>query len=714
MNALLIALIAGIGAGALYAMLGSGIVIAFRGSGVINFGHGAVAGYTAYTFDELRESGSLFLPWFDPIPEFGFLKTLKLNNIPVRIDIFDNVSFDNKPNLALTIFICLLMSAFLGLLMHFLVFRPLRNSPILGKVIGSIGVFLYLSSMIVVNFGGQNRGDEGFSGFNNTAEPVRNFLGLGGTIPRSNFFLFGAAIVMALAIWGLYRFTRFGIATRAAEENEKGAALLGYSPQFLAGANWVLASVTAGVAGILFIHKTQPAQIALFVVGGLGAALFGNLTSIPGATLGGLFLGMVASGGVELTTNDWWPAILPGEGVRNFMPLLFIIIVLYLRGDKLPIRGSISIGRQPRAPSSNNVAIGVIGAVGIALLLSNIFVSKWESVLSTTLIAIVFMYSLTVLVGFLGQISLVQWSISGLAAYAMIRLMADGTKIRATDFVTNTGWGLPTILAFFLAIVVAVICGLLIGLPALRIRGVQLAVVTIAAVIAIENLLLRNPPLMGDGSVSVNPTPEPYWFGQYVGGFNPNTARNDYWKFSLFLIITAALLGIAVANLRRGQIGRRFLAIRANERAASAAGINVANMKLLGFGISSGIAAIAGCLLAYKLPGLQETQFEVFGGLALLAFVYLGGITTIWGAIVGGCLMAGGLLPEFLGVHFENIDKGLINAVGAIGLVVNAKITNGEGIALLQTDLVKNTLAALRRPPDDEDTNSTKDEEASV
>tara|TARA_Y100000817_G_scaffold25670_1_gene18231 strand:+ start:77 stop:2221 length:2145 start_codon:yes stop_codon:yes gene_type:complete len=713
-DALLIALIAGIGAGALYAMLGSGIVIAFRGSGVINFGHGAVAGYTAYTFDELRESGSLYLPWFDPIPEFGFLKTLKLSNIPVRIDIFDNVAFDNKPNLALTIFICLLMSAFLGLLMHFLVFRPLRNSPILGKVIGSIGVFLYLSSMIVVNFGGQNRGDEGFSGFNNTAEPVRNFLGLGGTIPRSNFYLFGAAIVMAIIIWGLYRFTKFGIATRAAEENEKGAALLGYSPQFLAGANWVLASITAGVAGILFIHKTQPAQIALFVVGGLGAALFGNLTSIPGATLGGLFLGMIASGGVELTTNDWWPSILPGEGVRNFMPLLLIIVVLYLRGDKLPIRGSISIGRQPRAPSTNNVAIGAIGAVGIALLLSNIFVSKWESVLSTTLIAIVFMYSLTVLVGFLGQISLVQWSISGLAAYAMIRLMADGTKIRDTDFVTNTGWGWPTILAFFGAIVVAVICGLLIGLPALRIRGVQLAVVTIAAVIAIENLLLRNPPLMGDGSVSVNPTPKPSWFGQYVGGFNPVTARNDYWKFSLFLIITAALLGIAVANLRRGQIGRRFLAIRANERAASAAGINVANMKLLGFGISSGIAAIAGCLLAYKLPGLQETQFEVFGGLALLAFVYLGGITTIWGAIVGGCLMAGGLLPEFLGVHFESIDKGLINAVGAIGLIVNAKITNGEGIALLQTDLVKNTLTALRRPPDDEAANTSNDEEAIV
>ena len=626
MSAFLVALIAGIGAGALYAMLGSGIVVAFRGSGVINFGHGAVAGYTAYSFDELRESGSLYLPWFDPIPEFGFLQTLRINNLPVRIDIFDNVTLAEKPNLAITFIICLLMSAFLGLLMHFLVFRPLRNSPTLGKVIGSIGVFLYLSSMCAVHFGGQNRYDEGFTGFNSTSGAVKNFLGLGGTIPRSNFWLFGAAIVMCVAVWALYRYSRFGIATRAADENEKGAALLGYSPQFLAGANWVLASVTAGVAGILFLHKTQPAQIALFVVGGLGAALFGNLTSIPGATMGGLIIGMIASGGVELTTNSWWPEIIPGDGVRNFMPLLIIILVLYFRGDKLPIRGSISIGRQPRAPTSTNVIIGAIAALGIGLLLSNIFVSKWEAVLTTTIIAIVFMYSLTVLIGFLGQISLVQWTISGLAAYVMIRLMADGTKIRETDFVTNTGWGWPTVLAFIAAIAVAVIFGLLVGLPALRIRGVQLAVVTIAAVIAVESLLLRNPPLMGDGSVSVNPTPSPNWFGQYVGGFNPNTARTDYWKFSLFIIIIAGLIGVGVANLRRGQIGRRFLAIRANERAAAAAGINVANMKLLGFGISSGIAAVAGCMLAYKLPGLQTDQFEILGGLALLAFAYLGGI----------------------------------------------------------------------------------------
>ncbi|GIS34640.1 MAG: hypothetical protein Ct9H90mP5_10890 [Acidimicrobiaceae bacterium] len=63
---------------------------------------------------------------------------------------------------------------------------------------------------------------------------------------------------------------------------------------------------------------------------------------------------------------------------------------------------------------------------------------------------------------------------------------------------------------------------------------------------------------MGDGSVSVNPTPSPKWFGPYVGGLTQNTARTGYWKFSLFLIIIAGPVGVAVANLRRGQIGRRF------------------------------------------------------------------------------------------------------------------------------------------------------------
>ena len=174
-----------------------------------------------------------------------------------------------------------------------------------------------------------------------------------------------------------------------------------------------------------------------------------------------------------------------------------------------------------------------------------------------------------------------------------------------------------------------------------------------------------------------------------------------------------ALVGVAVVNLRRGNTGRRFLAIRANERAAAAAGINVKNAKMLGFGISSAIASIAGIMLAYKIPAVQAENFAIFSGLGLLAFVYLGGITTGYGAVVGGLLVAGGMLPEFLGVHFGDVERGMINAVGAVGLIVNAIVTGGEGVALLQSDaLGKGPLALLRRNPDDDDNSETNEDNA--
>ena len=714
MNQFLIALIGGVGTGSLYAMLGTGLVVAFRGSGVINLGHGAVAGYAAYVFNELRTSGDLYLPWFDIIPEWGFLRTLRINNIPTRIHVFDFEMYIGKPPLIPTLLLSLAVSVLLGLMMHFLVFRPLRNAPILGKVIGSVGVLLYLDSVIAVNFGGQNRSSSGFWKFRPDSEPVVNFLGLGGTLPRANFWMLGCAVVMGAFVFCLYRYTRFGIATRAADENEKGAALLGYSPQLIAGVNWVLSSVLAGLAGIVFLHKTQPSLYATLVVGALGAALFGKLTSIPMTVLGGVIIGMMSGGGVQLANNSWWPNWLEIEGVRTFMPLLVIILVLYFQGDKLPIRGSISVGRQPHAPASNNVTIGAIFAVGFALILSNVFVSKWEAVLTTSILATLFMFSLVVIVGYLGQISLAQFSIAGFAAFMMIRFVGDGSLQRDADYYVITGVNMPTILGFVCAVAAGTLLGLLIGLPALRIRGVQLAVVTMSSVLAIEELLTKSRSLMGEGAASIQPTPSnPTWFGQYIGGFNKETFRTDYWKYSLFLIIMTALVGVAVVNLRRGNTGRRFLAIRANERAAAAAGINVKNAKMLGFGISSAIASIAGIMLAYKIPAVQAENFAIFSGLGLLAFVYLGGITTGYGAVVGGLLVAGGMLPEFLGVHFGDVERGMINAVGAVGLIVNAIVTGGEGVALLQSDaLGKGPLALLRRNPDDDDNSETDEDYA--
>ncbi|MEM7094440.1 MAG: ABC transporter permease [Actinomycetota bacterium] len=698
-QSLVFGLIAGLASGAVFAILGAGLVVAFRGSGVINFAHGAVAAYTAYTFHQLRadDGGDIRMPWVDPIPEWGLLQDLKLSNLPVRFHIMDD------PPTWLAIVLSLLMAAVIGLMLHFLVFRPLRNAPTLGKVIGSVGAFLYLQSVALLNFGPQLRSETGFWEFTSDAEkkpPLENFLGLDANLPRSTMALAITAVIIGAAVWAFFRYSRFGLATRAADENEKGATLLGYNPQRLAMANWVLSSVLAGIAGIVFLHRTQPNLFLLFVIPALGAALMGNLTSIPGAVGGGLAIGAVASAGVALTAESWWPvSALPAEGVRNVIPLLAIILVLYLRGDKLPIRGSISIGRQPRAPKTNNAVLGVAAAVGIALMLSNIFTSAWESALTTSLVFTLFMFSLVVLVGYLGQVSLAQWSLAGVAAWTVARLMADGDKIREFEFFVKNGPNWPLFLAIIGGVAASVVVGLIVGLPALRIRGVQLAVVTLAAVIAIEDLLLRNLWLFGDGSDSTNPMPIASIGDTNLSGFNEKTNQTDNWRYTVFLLIIVAIVGLIVVNLRRGAIGRRFLAVRANERAAAAAGINVANTKMLGFAISSGIAGLAGVMFAFKLSSLTSENFSPFVGLALLAFVYLGGITTAYGAIAGGLLVAGGISAEIGALHFDGVTQAIINLVGAIGLVVNAIVTNGEGIALLQTDQGKHILAGLRRDP---------------
>ena len=97
--------------------------------------------------------------------------------------------------------------------------------------------------------------------------------------------------------------------------------------------------------------------------------------------------------------------------------------------------------------------------------------------------------------------------------------------------------------------------------------------------------------------------------------------------------------------------------------------------------------------------GLYWGNSALLGILALLAFVYLGGITTSYGAIAGGVLVAGGVSAEIGALHFDGVTQAIINLVGAIGLIVNAIVTNGEGIALLQTDQGKHILSGLRRDP---------------
>jgi branched-chain amino acid transport system permease protein len=669
-------LIVGIGAGAIYAMLATGIVVAFKGSGVINFAHGAMAMFVAYQYQYLRTRGLFRLPWVD------FLPTKKLN-IPVLLRLG---GADKKMSFWPAFLLAMLTAILLGAMAHFLVFRPLRNAAPLGKVIGALGVMLYLQGVALNNFGSENPNPKPVF----PKGKVENIFGLGKPIPKENIWFAGFALLVAGVLWVFFQKSRFGLATRAAAGNEKGAVLLGYSPERLALSNWILAALVAGLAGVLQGSVTGSLNVirfTSFVVPALGAALIGNLSSIPLAALGGMAIGMVESWAqVWLATQKWWPKFFTPSGTQSALPLIAIVLVLVFRGKKLPVRGTVEEKRLPLSPYPRHVLRWSIIFGGIAILLSTglpggfIFHGlngTWGYALTTSLITSMVMLSYVVLTGYVGQISLAQMSIAGVAAFAMARFMANNSISTLQPFpVRGPGWGwLPSAV---MGIIAAVIVGVLVGLPAVRIRGVQLAVVTIAAAVLLQTEFFENQYATDLKAGSNAAVRDPSVFG-YKFPAASKSGLIDNPRFTIFCVLVLVALAAAVSNLRRGGTGRRFLAVRANERAAAAAGIEVPRTKLLAFGVASAIAGVAGVMFSFQQGQISSASWVFFASLGILAFAYLGGITSVAGALVGGILASGGL-AAVLGNHFNKGFTKYVVIVGGIGMIFTA-IRQPVGIA---------------------------------
>jgi branched-chain amino acid transport system permease protein len=570
----------------------------------------------------------------------------------------------------------------LGAGIHYLVFKPLRNAAPLGKVIGAIGVMTYFLGLASLQFGSQIPNPEAvlFKG-----KTFKNFLGLGGQVSYESLAFAALSIIIGAAVWWFYTYTRAGLATRAAAGNEKGAVLLGYSPDRLALYNWMLAAALAGVVGIFSGTITGSLSTGKFtglIVPALGAALIGGMSSIPLAVAGGLIIGLLQNfTGTWMVSQRWFPEW-GQSGIREAVPLIIIVVVLFTRGKSLPVRGNIEEKRLPLAPYPQRVGKYVAVFVPLGFIFSaglpgdwgwGGLTGPWGFAFTTSLVAAMLGLSMVLLSGYVGQISLVQITLAGIAAFVTARLIAKGGA-RTAEFdpfaVSGPGWPWP--LASVIGIAVAVIVGLLLAIPALRIRGVQLAVVTIAASISIYTFYFENSKLTALQGGSAYTFPKPTFFGVDIGSTS-TSGFTDSPKFALFALIVLAGLCVFVANIRRGSSGRRFLAVRANERAAASAGIDVPKTKFLAFGLASAVAGVAGIMTAYQTSQTAATSWEYGIGLSALAFCYLGGITSINGAILGG-LIAGGGIVAFFGTWNS---PGLFNytsIMGGMGMILTAII----------------------------------------
>jgi branched-chain amino acid transport system permease protein len=666
----------GVAQGALIAAVALGVMLTYRGSGVVNFANGAIAMYVAYVYSVLRRDGDLFLP---PLPnplsliegivhEISGNHSFHLPDIPTQISFGSSMSF--WPALAISLAFCLV----LGLILHLFVFRPLRFAPPIAKVVASVGLFLLLEATVIRRFGTTPIAVKPIPFLKKSTHMNLGFIKLN----QEQFFVGLLVLVITALLWLLFQKTRFGLATRAAAENEKGAVVLGFSPDFLAGTNWVLSTLITGLLGIFVatsLSTIEPTVLPALIVPALTAALVGGFISFPRTTLAAFVLGMqkplIAYLGVNKT---WFPhsGSQAFPGVDRVLPIVVIVLVLYLAGDALPARGSITAGRLPFSPTPPAWAIRIGGPV-LALLAAVlglfVFSPAYRGALSDTLIGIVICLSVVVITGFVGQISLAQMAFAGISAFIVSHLSSEH------------GWPFP--IPIFAGAIVALVVGLLVALPALRVRGVNLAIVTFAFAVAVDDMVFKNNSVNGGFKQALVKAPD--WidpnqpkqrkiFGLIAGDGklpNPTTA--------IFCLIVTIVLCYVVANLRRSTTGRQMLAMRANERAAAAAGVNVSATKLLAFAISAFIAGIGGAVIAYRSGNATPDKFDYSQSLVIFAFAYLGGISSVSGAIAGGFLVAGGLVFTFLQQSL-GIPPEFTLLLGGLGLIITA-IQNPEGLA---------------------------------
>jgi branched-chain amino acid transport system permease protein len=622
--------ILGLGAGVAYAALAFGVVAVYKGSGVLNFAHGAIALLAAYVYADLSGSGS---------GQAGL-----------------------PPYVALLV--AMVGAAILGVLFHFLVMKRLRSAPNLAKVVATLGLLSLLQGIVVIHWGSVYAPTVP-SLFPTNSVPI----GGGAFVGANSLWALGLAAVLTAGLWALYSRTRFGLATRAAAENEKGAALLGYSPNFIASMNWALGCALAALAGAIIapVAGLDSGSLPLMILPAFAAALLGRFRSFFIAAIVAVAIGIAQS---ELVS--YWGS---QPGVTVAVPLLIVIVAMIVSGRLIPQRGTLSEGRPPKTPDGRMKVIPVVVAVGLGVALLVFGSATYQSAMVTTICFAVLALSVVVLTGYVGQISLAQMTFAGLAGLFLSKLAGN--------------LGVPFPVAILLAALLAVPAGILVGLPAMRVRGINLAVVTLGLGYSVSAVVFANPAWTGGGfspGASVIPSPT-------VAGYSFDGLEHTM-RFGLFALALLMIVVVIVSNLRRSSTGRKMLAVRSNERAAAAAGINVSGIKLQAFALSSFIAGLGGALLSTSINQATYSEFTSLSSIALITIIYISGIASIAGAMLAGLAAAGGVIYVLLS-GIPGFETYYMPISGA--LLILTVIGQPDGAAPLMQAQLRDVAARLKQ-----------------
>ncbi|WP_420638613.1 ABC transporter permease subunit [Candidatus Poriferisocius sp.] len=535
------------------------------------------------------------------------------------------------------------LSALLGVLTHWVIMRPLRRASSLIRVIATLGVLILIQAAVVIRYGSNARKVESWL-------PTDRFTLWGeASITVDRLILFGVAALSAVVLWLMYRSSRFGLATEAVSESERRAAAIGLSPNKIAIQNWALGSAIAAVAGILVVPiiTLQVTAMTSLVLAAFAAALVGDFRSFPIATAAGLALGI----GQTLVGR-----YVDQQGLGPSLPFLVIIVFLVFRGRSLPLRDYF-LRELPMIGNGRMSWDWTIFGVGTIAFLMLTKEPKWIDALTVSLGVAIVLLSIVVLTGYAGQLSLAQYTIAGFGAYVAGRLVAVHD--------------IPFLLALLAGVAAAVPLGFVFALPAVRTRGINLAIVTLGLGTTIELMLFRNREYTGGVQGTQVGSPDLF-------GFDLGSIRYPE-RYGLFVLGLALFAVWAVSNVRRGRSGRRLIAVRTNERAAAALGIDVMAAKLFAFSFASAIAALGGILLAFRLTSISYPSFTNLTSILFVGLALVGGVGHLLGAFVGATMATAGFSQEVLEAAWGGVGRWiqLISGIAILLMVLGYK----DGVA---------------------------------
>jgi len=640
--------IEGFPVGCVYALVAIGIVLTYKTSGVFNLAFGAQAFMSAAVMYEMREGEILGI---GPQP----------------------------------VWLCLIVSVFIvaplfGLLLDRALFRFMRNSNWVVKLVTSLGLFVALPEIIKALLTGVKPqfnapsisptiGIDRIFGIS-AAENVP--LRIGDYVIRADFVTISVVtLIMVTVLFVLFRYTALGLRMRAIVESFRMVELAGVDSERVSMFAWMLSSFLAGLAGVLFapLLSIDGNYFTLLLVSAVAAAAFGRLTSIPLALVGGLILGIGQRAIIGLAYEQNWPQPLQ-RGIRPALPFLalFLLLILLpafkgrrdvtdpLSGVDPPPPAMAHRYKDEKLQRTSRIAFKIVVPVFLALVLFA-FTDTWVFRITDALTLAVAFLSITVFTGLGGQVSLGQAAFAGIGGFTMVNLSVEN------------GW--PVLLALAVGVVLAGIIGALLAIPGLRLGGIFLTMATLAFGLMADNIVFSLREVSGPAS-GIDVARPSFLDGNSILGVD------QMWF--LFVFACFAVVGYLVILIRNGSTGRFFASLRGSETAAASIGINGTRQRILLFALSASIAGLGGGLIALHAGRVDALTYPALFGVAWVVLVVSLGARTVDGAFNAAM---GFVIFNWLLSDYFNMSAQL--ALIFFGLSVVTYARHPEGIVEFQT-----------------------------